>query len=364
MRPLTKIADYRDAEVFEYEQRMLFRGLWQFACFARDLTQDGDFVVVETGSKSIVVQNFDGELRAFLNVCSHRFSAIRRECKGNGPLQCQYHGWVYDKCGIPAGIANIKEFGPIDDNRRKELALERWDVDRCGELVFIRNGSEEARGGSLREWLGDAWTTLETIGTSLGEQIDCNRLMVDSNWKVAVENTLESYHVKSVHPTTFARLAARTLEFRFQGPHSGWQAEIHPTMQKSLHRLVRQLGVSSQFEGYFHQFVFPSLTLATTEGLTYSIQSFRPIAPDRTEFTSYVFAAIHRGAEDAHSLLVEACRPAILFNREVFEEDRIVCGQTQRGIQMAKPGLEGELSSEESRVAEFQRTWRNLTLRG
>src|SRR5258708_2736480 len=131
MRPYTKIADYRDAEIFDHEQNTLFRGLWQFACFSRDLKLDGDFVVVEAGVKSIVVQNFYGDLRAFLNVCSHRFSAIRRDCKGNGPLQCQYHGWVYDKSGIPVGIANIKEFGPITDDRRKELALERWDVEQC-----------------------------------------------------------------------------------------------------------------------------------------------------------------------------------------------------------------------------------------
>ena len=354
MRPYTGIADYRDPRTFDLEQVPLFQELWQFAGFQRDLRNDGDYVVTEVGGKSVLVRNFAGELKAFLNVCSHRFSAIRRECRGNGPLQCQYHGWVYDKSGLPVGIANVKEFADITDSRRKELALEEWQVEPCGELIFVRRQGQ----GSLRDWLGEAWTSVNAIGGALGEQLDCNRMMIESNWKVAVENTLESYHVRSVHPTTFARLSAETVEFRLQGPHSAWQAAIQPSTQKSLHRLVRQLGVTSKFEGYFHQFVFPSLTLATTEGLTYSIQTFRPVSPTRTEFTSYVFAAVHRGESDARAMLIEACRPAVAFNRDVFEEDRIICGQTQSGIQMAREGLEGELSNEERRVSDFQRVWK------
>ena len=171
--------------------------------------------MTEDGGKSDLIRNFAGELKAFLNVCSHRFSAIRRECRGNGPLQCQYHGWVYDKNGLPAGIANIKEFADITDSRRKELALEEWQVETCGELIFIRRQSSE----SLRDWLGEAWPSVEAIGSALGEQLDCNRMMIDSNWKVAVENTIENYHVRSVHPTTIARLTAESIEYRLHLTH-------------------------------------------------------------------------------------------------------------------------------------------------
>lgn len=357
MQPFTTIADYCDPAIFDQEQAVLFQKEWQFAGFGRDLLRDGDFIVAEVGGKSVVVQNFDGELRGFLNVCSHRFSAIRRECKGNGPLQCQYHGWVYDGSGIPSGIANIKEFAEITDVRRNELALERWEVERCGELIFVRRGT--GSGPSLKEWLAEAWAVVEAIGSALGAQIDCNRMVIDANWKVALENTLENYHVKSVHPTTFARLAAQTTEFQFEGPHSGWQARIRSSMQQTLHKLVLQLGVESKFEGYFHQFVFPSLTLATTEGLTYSVQSFRPLTPHSTEFTSYVFAAAQNGSDDERKVLLEACGSAVDFNRAVFEEDRIICGQTQRGIQMADSRWTGELSGEERRVGEFQRAWKH-----
>ena len=42
--------------------------------------------VKKIGCKSVVVQNFHGELRPFHNVCSHRFSRIRTNSKGNSGL--------------------------------------------------------------------------------------------------------------------------------------------------------------------------------------------------------------------------------------------------------------------------------------
>lgn len=355
MRTLISIDDYREPETLRIEQQMLFRRLWQFAGFARDVATHGDYLVATVGDKSVVVQNFNGELRAFLNVCSHRFSAIRGDCKGNGPLRCQYHGWVYDREGIPVGIADFKEF-EITEERRSELALTKWDVEACGEFVFVRESG--TAGHSLRDWLAGSWQTVEAFGSALGEMIDCNRMVIEANWKVAVENTLESYHVRSVHPNSFARLSARTTGFRTDGPHSSWQASIDAAMDRQLSKVIRLTGITTLFEGYFHHLVFPALTLATTMGLSYAVQCFRPVSAERTDFTSYVFSTRDNGTAGNRDLLREACRPAVNFNRSVFEEDRIVCGQAQVGIRQAPAGMIGELSLEEQRVGHFQKAWK------
>jgi phenylpropionate dioxygenase-like ring-hydroxylating dioxygenase large terminal subunit len=356
MRSLTTSDDYRDHSTFENELSALFESEWQLAGFRRDVAGDRDYIVAQIGRIPVVIQNFDGELKAFRNVCSHRFSAIRRDCKGNGPLQCQYHGWVFDRAGIPVGIANVREFDDITPERRQELALESWDVEACGELVFVRPAA--LYGASLREFIGGAWEKTEAIGSALGEQVDCNRMIVEANWKVVVENTLESYHVHSIHPATFATLQAQTAGFEFHQPHSSWQATIDPSMGKQLARLMKMLGLSSRFDGYFHQLIFPALTLATTSGMTYAIQSFRPLSPRQTEFTSYVFAARRSGSDSQRELLTQACESAVKFNRQVFEEDRLICCEVQRGVDHARGGLIGELSREEQRVLDFQREWR------
>lgn len=355
MKTLLRTADYRDTLTFELEQSLVFQNTWQLAGFLRDLAKDGDYVVAEAGGKSVIIRNFAGTLSAFLNVCSHRFSAIRPDCKGNGPLQCQYHGWVFDKTGLPIGIANIAEFEPITDTRRAELRLEQWEVETCGELVFVRKSTPGVP--DLSAQLGEVLPVVEVISSSLGEQIDCNRMVIGANWKVCVENTLESYHVRSVHPETFARLNARTVEFGSHPIHTSWTADLEAVTMKQLATVKRMLRLDSPFKGYFHQLLFPAITLATTAGLTYSIQTFRPLSPETTEFTSYLFAAKHEGTASQQQILLEAGKPASGFNRLVFEEDRVVCEQVQRGIQQANPTRIGELSREERRVADFQRAW-------
>ena len=49
-----------------------------------------------------MVQNFQGELRAFDNVCLHRGAELQWETEGVRPLTCRYHGWGYDAGGEPA----------------------------------------------------------------------------------------------------------------------------------------------------------------------------------------------------------------------------------------------------------------------
>ena len=94
-------AEYSSGDVFGAEMKRLFTSGFQFAGMRRDLAQDKDFVTVDLPGLAIVVQNFRGELRAFRNVCSHRFSRLQWEERGNRPLACRYHGWAYDAQGCP-----------------------------------------------------------------------------------------------------------------------------------------------------------------------------------------------------------------------------------------------------------------------
>jgi choline monooxygenase len=73
-------------EVYQPEQRQLFSLVWRCVGFTHELERHHDFVTLDVGGCSVVVQNFNGTLRAFANVCFHRFNRIHAECRGNGPL--------------------------------------------------------------------------------------------------------------------------------------------------------------------------------------------------------------------------------------------------------------------------------------
>jgi phenylpropionate dioxygenase-like ring-hydroxylating dioxygenase large terminal subunit len=95
---------YHNQEVFEKEKSQIFHNNWIFVAFGNDLLNHNDFVTKTIGGIPIVIQNFNGNIKAFMNVCSHRFSTIQNEEKGNRALFCPYHGWSFDKEGMPNGI--------------------------------------------------------------------------------------------------------------------------------------------------------------------------------------------------------------------------------------------------------------------
>lgn len=354
MRALIPAQSYHSADVFAQEQATLFSELWQFAGFAHDLARPDDFVTAVVGGRSVVVQNFGGELRAFANVCSHRFARIHDCAKGNGPLRCPYHGWIYNKDGVPYSIPSRPKFDDLSPAVLASLALRRYAVEACGAFVFVR---PEGPGSSLREWLGGVYDTLASAGEALGPQVDVNEMVIRANWKVAVENTLESYHVGFVHSQSFKKVGARGMDFRFDGPHSSWLSAVDATIQAQMGKIVprfepRPLPV----DGYFHQLVFPNLTVATTYGTSFAVQLFQPIGPGETRFVSVVFQGrLPEGAKMSGAVLAMMNSSVAEFNRTVFAEDKTICEQVQLGVAEAEqPGM---LSYEEERVLRFQEAY-------
>lgn len=341
---------YCKESLFDHEMAA-FRQIWQFAGFTQQLQNHNDFVVRDVGSRSVVVQNFQGELRAFQNVCSHRFSRIQTAACGNRALQCPYHGWTYNADGFPAGIPKRPRFDDLTPDTCEKLKLSAWRVETCGGLVFV---TENSTAPPLAEFLGDAFDTVSRMTSSLGELVDTNEMIIDANWKILVENTLESYHVNFVHEETFRRLGTANGEFGWQGCHSSWTTAVSPDVVKSLARPMKVLqNRPFSVDGYFHQLVFPNLTLATTFGTSFGIQHFEPVSATSSRFTSYVFAtALSEPTPTQKAILGTLAMSAVDFNRRVFEEDRIVCEQVQLGSTEAN--REGLLSDEEARVGAFQ----------
>src|SRR3989338_5937676 len=126
---------FYDPEIFQQEKEKLFSATWVWVGFTDDLTLPDIYISVDCQGKSIVIKNFDGVLKAFLNVCSHRFSTLCLKEKGQGLLQCPYHGWTYDHEGKPYAIPRKKQFEQIDPDQFK---LVSFDVDVVGHFVFLK----------------------------------------------------------------------------------------------------------------------------------------------------------------------------------------------------------------------------------
>ncbi len=356
MKPLIPAKNYLDHEVFEQEQITFFQNLWTFAGFTIDLEHHNDFICKRVGGQSILVQNFDGELHAFRNVCTHRFSQIHREPQGNGPLRCPYHGWAFDKEGIPVGIPDQSDFDSMDRAAKEALKLEEWAVDRCGPLVFVRRSQE---GPSLREFMGEFYDEVAHFAQALGPRLDRYEMIFNANWKVVVENTLESYHVRHVHPNSLGPYGMGPEYFRLYDSHS-----IYGSEQGELDDRLRKLQFIFNhrklvIDGYQHYFVFPALTLATLSGVILSVHSMNPISPTETQAINYTFMGKLKEDRLEEAVVRMGGSSMAEFTRTVWNEDRPICEQVQMGL-ASVDRERGIFANQEQRVHLFHKAYTQM----
>lgn len=344
---------YFSQQVFDQEKISVFQKNWMFAGFRSQLSNPNDFITRAFGDLPIVIQNVRGEIHAFLNVCSHRFSKIQTTECGNRPLVCPYHGWAYDQKGIPSGIPKRPMFKDFSQEELASMRLREYRVEFCGNLCFV---SVDPQAISLKEFLGNFYSELESLSNSLGSQVDVNQMTIAANWKVIVENTLESYHVASIHTNTFKKLGAEGLTFDFTSKHSLWDASLSVKRSDSANKKIDELfhEPGYKIEGYKHILIYPNLLVSTTHGNSFNFSLIEPLSPTRTKFTSYVFTATP-SATHKKALLSAFEKSLLDFNRQVFEEDKIICEAVQLGV--AHATLQGVLSIEEERVHAFQKVY-------
>ena len=95
---------------------------------------------------------------------------------------CPYHGWDNVQ-GVPAGIPKKPKFGIIDVMTMGDLCLEEFKIGLCGALVFVKKKSRDTQ--PLDVFFGmKYYDLLKEMSEAFGEEIDCNEMIVDANWKI------------------------------------------------------------------------------------------------------------------------------------------------------------------------------------
>jgi phenylpropionate dioxygenase-like ring-hydroxylating dioxygenase large terminal subunit len=194
---------YLNAELLELEYERVILPSWQFVCHVNQVKETGDFATLDLWRDSIIVmRGKDGDLRAFQNACRHRGAKL---LDGDGTckhrITCPYHAWSYQLDGRLAAVPSEKTFPGLDKTQLglKELELEVF----CG-LVFVRIAGN---GPSIAEQWGDlakelAPYRIEEMVPAPAQQ-DGSMLVSEEwgcNWKVALDNYLDNYHVPFGHP--------------------------------------------------------------------------------------------------------------------------------------------------------------------
>lgn len=345
-------AHYTSTEQWHRERDTLFLPAWHCIAQTADLPAEGSFKTASLLGHPLILWRTGGEIRCYLNVCSHRHCLLTGAAAGRMPLlKCQYHGWEYDREGDTRRIPDARSFKPLAPGT---LGLRRYPVETVGQLVFVSLADEpepldDQLGGQrayLKELFSDTWAPLLTVAQE-----------VDANWKVLAENVLEGYHLEAVHVNTFRKFAP--AEACRHTVHDRWTSyteeplEANAKVRRQAEFVARLLGVRAEPE-YHHLFCYPNFAASRMTLFNWA-QTILPVTPHKAISYWQIFQLRGHSRSPAARLAAAAvARHGRAFFREAMREDGVVMPGVQAGMTAVAHPSGGLISAREERIFQFQ----------
>ncbi|WP_349657583.1 aromatic ring-hydroxylating dioxygenase subunit alpha [Xanthomonas sp. 10-10] len=334
---------YTSVETFALERERIFGRLWNFAGFSSMVRERNQFFTRTIAGVPVLVQRTTAGIRAFVNQCPHRLSAIQTSNTGQRPMVCPYHAWSFGPEGELRAIPNQDLFR-FDDEERARICLHKLHVEEVGQLLFV-NLSE--RPIALQEQFSEAYLAqLRDASSHLDTQVIHSRHRVRYNWKLNMENVKDYNHVPFVHPKTF--LPAMTTSVKSTGASSD-----EPSMVKELLRQARAPALSAlsyptraplqeytswfrelcntygSAQIYYNWFIYPNVNFCSVRGEHFLLQQYEPVAPGETDYHLWMMTARRKEQRTNFTALLSSL---IRVERTVIAEDTVVLETLQSGI--------------------------------
>lgn len=344
---------YHSQEQFEREQARLFKPAWHCVGLLSELPHEGSYRTFDLLGNPVILWRKDGEVHAYLNVCAHRSCMLTHaDCGEVARLKCQYHGWEYDQTGNVRNIPDARAFRPLEPGM---LGLKKYHAATCGQLVFV---SVAENPPSLQEFLGSGYDLCRNWFTDdLHPAVVIDR-EIEANWKILVENALESYHTTEVHPKTFGPFPpedACTHEL-----HGRWTSLTvnyaeEKSFRHSLDALAHRLVGAVPAHRYEHILYYPNVMLSRLSLYTW-VECVVPLSPTRSRSIVRVVCNVGRRTGLLRRLnQLWVGHWAKTFLMQVGAEDHRLLPYVQRGLNATDRPLGGLISTREERIFHFQR---------
>ena len=204
-------AHYTSDAVYEAERQPLWFSTWAGICVAAEVAGPGDARPIDfLGVPLFVLRGKDGQVRVFQNVCRHRGMILVTEPRRiEGAIRCPYHSWCYSHEGRLVATPHVGGPGQNahPDVKREELGLIEVRSHIWMGVVFVNLSGDAAPFEEMHAELIERWREFDVPLHHGGEHgkilLECR-----TNWKLAVENYSESYHLPWVHPglNSYSRL--------------------------------------------------------------------------------------------------------------------------------------------------------------
>ena len=199
---------YTNNEFRLFERKKLFEDKWVVVGVTSSIPNPGDAKPFDLqGIPLIILRDKNSQINVFHNVCSHRgYKILQKSCNIKTILRCPYHSWSYDLGGkliaTPhIGGMNKNETEGFDKskNNLKEVRSHVWL-----DMIFVNISGNAINFDDYIKPLSDRWAKFwpkeDRKLIRYPKDYSYFVLKAKCNWKFAIENYCESYHLPWVHP--------------------------------------------------------------------------------------------------------------------------------------------------------------------
>jgi p-cumate 2,3-dioxygenase subunit alpha len=395
---------FTDEAVLEAERQAIFDRCWLYLGHSSEIAGNCDFITRAVGGRELIFnRDRGGAVHAFLNTCPHRGAMVVREKKGNAlSFRCFYHGWSFNVNGRFASRFDEGNYGKehygggcadLAQVPRLESYRDFWFVN------FDRNAVP------LADYLAGAKEYIDLVADQHEAGMEVvgsgQQYVINANWKLLAENSIDAFHGFPVHSTYFdylktlgaLRMESTGSNFTASGMHdlgnghavieyaSPWGRPIArwvPSMGEDKRAVIAALreGLIKRFgeqrgtrisEFSRNMLIFPNLVINDIMAIT--IRTFMPAAPNKMTVSAWALGA--RGED--HDL-----RKLRLFNFLEFlgpggfatPDDQEALENCQRGYQNVRevgwndiskgmPRQGPPMNDDEEQMRCFWRQWRD-----
>ena len=199
---------YTNQDYLAHEKEKIFYNKWTAIGVGSSIPKIGDAKPYNLlGIPLILIRDKNMDVRVFHNVCSHRgFKLLDKACTLKNVIRCPYHSWAYDFNGqlvATPHIGGLNNHQSTNFNKTKsnlkEVKTKLWM-----DIVFVNINSNELDFDQYIKPLEERWSKfINKDDQSLivkSDDYGYFSLEVKTNWKFAIENYCESYHLPTIHP--------------------------------------------------------------------------------------------------------------------------------------------------------------------
>ena len=199
---------YTSKEYTLIERKKLFEDKWIVIGVASSLPDAGDTKPIDLlGMPILIVRTKNNQIKVFHNICSHRgVKLVREPGKIKNVIRCPYHSWSYNLDGELIATPHI---GGMDIHQSPEFEKSKSNLKEIRsyiwlDLIMININNNEISFEDYIKPLSERWERFwPTKDRDLiyhADDFGYFKLDAKCNWKFAIENYCESYHLPWVHP--------------------------------------------------------------------------------------------------------------------------------------------------------------------